>query len=92
MNLAEKILVVFLSAFLTIFLLLAIILIINVLKLTKKMNIVADKAGEIFDKANDIADKVDSVSDMFQKSAGPLALGKYFMNFAEAVLKHKKRK
>ena len=92
MNTAEQILVIILSAFLALFLLLGIILFANLMKLTKKMQEVADTAHEIVSKAHDITSKVDSVSDMFKKTAGPLALGKYFMNIAETVAKHKKGK
>ena len=92
MDTAEKILVIFLSGFLALFLLLGVVLIIKLISLTKKMNDIADKAHEIVDKAHDIADKVENVSDMFKKTAGPLALGKYFMNIAETVTKYKKGK
>lgn len=85
MDTAEKILVIFLSSFLTIFLLLAIILLASLIKLAKKMHAVADKAHEV-------VDKVENVSEMFKKSAGPLALGKFFVNIAETVAKHKKGK
>jgi len=89
---AESILVVILSSFLALFLILAIAATIMVVKLVKKMNAIADTAQEIVSKAHDIADKVENVSDMFKRTAGPLALGKYFMNIAEAVTKHKKGK
>jgi len=84
MDMAEKILVVFLSTFLALFLTLAVILTVSLIKLAKKMQAVADKAHAI-------VDKVENVSDMFQKSAGPLALGKFFVNIAETVAKHHKK-
>jgi len=89
---AESILVVILSSFLAIFLIIAIVVAVKVVKLVKKMNQIADTAQEIVSKAQDIAGKVENVSDMFKRTAGPLALGKYFMNIAEAVTKHKKGK
>lgn len=92
MNTAEQILVIILSSFLTVFLILAIIVLVGVIKLTKKMNAVADTAQEVISKAHDIADKVEDVSDIFKKTAGPLALGRYFMNIAEKVSKHKQGK
>ena len=85
MNTSEQILVIILSSFLALFLALAIALTVSLLRLSKKINVIADKA-------HDIADKVDSVSDMFKKTAGPLAFGKFFVNMAEAVAKHKKEK
>lgn len=92
MNTAEQILVIILSSVLAIFLILAIVLVVSLMKLTKKMNAIADTAQEIVIKAHDIADKVEDVSDMFKKTAGPIALGRYFINIAEMVTKHNKGK
>jgi len=85
MNTAEQILVIMLSAFLALFIGMSIALVASLLKLSKKMN-------EIADKAHEIVDKVENVSDMFKKTAGPLAFGKFFVNMAEAVAKHKREK
>lgn len=85
MNTTEQILLIILSSFLAIFLALGIVLLTALIKLTKKMQAVADKA-------HDIADKVEDVSDMFKKTAGPMALGKFFVNIAETVAKHKREK
>lgn len=85
MDTAEKILVIILSSFLGIFLFFGIILLVALINLTKKMQLVADKAHEI-------ADNVENVSDMFKKTAGPLAFGKFFVNMAETVAKHKRGK
>lgn len=92
MNTAEQILVVILASFLAIFLALAIVVTANLMKLTKKMHLVADEAHEIVVKARDIAGKVDSISDIYKKTAGPLAFGKFFVNMAETVAKHKRGK
>ncbi len=91
MNTAEQILVVILSSFLALFLLLGIVLIVGLLKFTKKMNAIADSAQEIVSKAQDIAGKVEDVSDLFRRTAGPVALGRHLMNVYEMVTKHKKR-
>lgn len=85
MNTAEQILVIILSSFLALFIGLSVILVVSLLRLTKKMN-------EITDTAHKIVDNVENVSDMFKKTAGPMALGKFFVNMAEAVAKHKKEK
>jgi DNA anti-recombination protein RmuC len=92
MDSAERILVVFLSGFLALFLMLGIVLLVKLIQFTKKMHEIADRAHEIVDKASDIAYKVESVSDIFKKTAGPLALGKFFVNLADTVSKHKKEK
>jgi sensor domain CHASE-containing protein len=85
MNTTEQILLVILSTFLAVFLLLSILLVASLIKLSKKMQEVADKAHEA-------VGRVEDVSDMFKKTVGPLALGKFFVNVAEAVAKHKKGK
>lgn len=85
MNTTEQILLIILSSFLALFLLLSIILVISLLKLSKKMHAVAEKAYEA-------VGRVEDVSDMFKKTVGPVALGKFFVNIAEAVAKHKKGK
>ena len=61
-----------------------------IIKIVRKFNKIADSAQQIVGKASDIADNVETVSEMFKKSAGPLAIGKIFMNIADAVNKHKK--
>jgi hypothetical protein len=85
MESAETILVVILSSFLALFLLLGIILIINIMKLVKSMNAIADKA-------RDIVDNVETAAEMFKKASGPMALGRYFVNIANTVINHKKGK
>lgn len=85
MESAETILVIILSSFLALFLLLGIILIVNIMRLVKKMNEIAEKASEI-------VDNVENVAEMFKKASGPMALGRYFVNIANTVIKHKKGK
>ncbi len=85
MNTAEQILVIILSSILTIFLILGIVLVISLIKLTKKMK-------EIAETAREVAGNVEAATDMLRKTAGPLALGKFFVNIAESVMKHKKGK
>lgn len=85
MNTTEQILLVILASFLALFLGLSIVLVVSFIKFTKKMR-------EIADKAHEIAFNVENVSDMFKKTAGPIAFGKFFINMADAVAKHKKGK
>jgi cell division protein FtsB len=85
MSTAESILVITLAAFLALFLFLSIILVANLIKLTKKLQ-------EVADKAHQIVDNVENVADIFKRSAGPFALGRFFMNLVETVTKHKKEK
>jgi sensor domain CHASE-containing protein len=85
MNTAEQILVITLAAFLALFLLLGIILITKVIQLMNRLK-------EIADKAKEVAENVESASEMLRKSAGPIAIGRFFMNIADVVIKHKGRK
>lgn len=85
MNTSERILVIILASFLAIFLALAITLLVKLIQVTKQLK-------EIADKAREVADNVESASEMFKKTAGPLALGRFFVNIADTVMKHKKGK
>ncbi len=78
MNGAEQVLVIILSSVLAIFLLLAIAVAILVIKILNQIKRIADKAESI-------ADKAEAVSTFFQKSAGPMAIGRLITNMAEAV-------
>lgn len=85
MNTAESILVIILASFLAIFLFVGIVLVVKITKLVEAMK-------EIAEKARDVVDNVESASEMLRKSAGPLALGRLFVNLADAIRKHKKGK
>lgn len=82
---AETILVIFLSSFLALFLLLGVVLIVNLIRLVRKINEVAEAAGEI-------VQNVESASELFKKAAGPMAAGKFLVNIADMVMKHRKDK
>jgi hypothetical protein len=82
MNTSLTILVWIISVMLGIFLLLAIAALIMVLKLMKELKRIAEKAEKL-------ADSAEAVGDFFRKSAGPMALGKFLTNIADAVIKHK---
>ncbi len=84
MSTAESILVIILSSFLALFLLLGIILTAKLIQLVSRMQ-------EIADKAREVADNVESATEILKKSAGPLAVGRLFVNMAETVFKHKRR-
>jgi hypothetical protein len=85
MNTAEQILIVTLAAFLALFLLLAIVLISKLIALANKLNSIADTAREV-------ASNVESATEMLKRTAGPVAVGRFFMNVADTVMKHKGRK
>lgn len=80
---AETYLVIILSVTLTIFLIVGIILLTGLIKLTNKLREVADTAQQV-------AENVESASEMFKKTAGPLAAGKFLVNIADTVFSRKK--
>lgn len=79
---AAAILVIILSVTLTIFLIVAIVLGVWLVRLAKSLNSVAEKAQEI-------VDNVETASEVLKKAAGPLAAGKFIMNIADLIKKRK---
>jgi hypothetical protein len=82
---SERVLVIILSTTLMIFLLLAILATVKVIQ-------ILDHIKKITEKAESIADKAEAVGDFFQKSAGPLAVGRLITNLAETVFQNKRSK
>ncbi len=78
MNGTERVLLIILSATLAIFLLLAIAAAVLVIKILKQIRVIVEKA-------ENIADKAETLSSFFQKSAGPVAIGRFITNMAEAI-------
>lgn len=86
MNGAERILVVILSSALGLFLILSIVAVVLVIKILNHIKKLAEKAEHI-------ADQAGAVTDFFQKTAGPVAIGRFLTNIAEAAFqKRNKRK
>lgn len=83
MNTTEQILLLILSGALAVFLILGIVAIIKTIQI---LNVVK----QITVKAEMIADRAESVSEMFEKTAGPIAIARLFANISEAVKRHKK--
>lgn len=73
---AFEILVIILSIALGIFLTLGIVLLILVIKITRHIK-------NIVEKAESVVDDVESVSQFFKKSAFPVAIGKLVGNIVE---------
>ncbi len=84
MNGAERILVVILSSALAVFLLLSIVAVILVIKILNHVK----KAAE---KAEHIADQAGAVTEFFQKAAGPVAIGRFLANIAEAAFQKRSK-
>lgn len=83
MNTAEQILVVILSSALAVFLILAIIIAIQVIRLMKVLNKVAVKAQEVVDNAEKTAELVKS-------AVGQLSVMRFVQNVVNMVQKAKK--
>jgi cell division protein FtsB len=82
---AETVLVILLSVTLIIFLVVAIILSISIIKLTRILR-------EIAEKAQVAVSNVEAATLMLKKTAGPLAIGKFLTNIIDVVINRKKRR
>lgn len=80
---AAEVLVIILSVFLAIFLVVGIVLSIALIKLTRTIKQVAEKA-------QGVVGNVEAASAALKNVAGPLAAGKFVVNIFDAVMKHKK--
>jgi hypothetical protein len=78
MNTAEQLLVILLSSALAVFLMLAIVATIKVIKILNHID-------GIVEKAEKIAHNAEAVGNMIKKTAGPMALGRLVANMADAV-------
>jgi hypothetical protein len=85
MDTAERVLVIFLSAALAIFLALAITVLIFVIQIARKVK-------RITEKAEHLAEKAESVGDFLRQAAGPLALGRIMSIFSEVIFGLKRKK
>ncbi len=81
---AEQILVVFLSTALAVFLFLAIIATIKIIKILNHLKSISAKAEKI-------ANTAETVGEFIKYTAGPVAIGKFFSNINEAVHRHSKK-
>lgn len=81
---AEQTLVVFLSAALAVFLLLAIIATVKLIQVLNHLKAISEKAEKL-------ANTAETVGEFFKYTAGPAALGKLVSNISEAVFKHHKK-
>lgn len=84
MNTAENILVIVLAAALALFLLLAVVIAVQIVRLLKTINKITDKAERVIETA-------ENVGEVFKNAAGPLALARVVGNIIDAVHKVTKR-
>ncbi len=84
MNNAEQILVITLAAALAIFLILAIVIATQVIRLMKVLQIIALKA-------QDFVDSAESTAEMIKNAAGQLSVLRFFRSVMDTVSKHEKK-
>lgn len=80
---ATEVLVIILSVFLAIFLILGIALTILLIRISRAIQRIADRA-------EGLVGNVESAATAFRNAAGPMAVGKFLVNIAEMVIKKKK--
>ena len=85
LNTASEILLIVVSSALTVFLIVAIILLVKLIQVADKLKLIADKAEKL-------ANSAEAIGDFFRKSAGPVAVGKFMSNIVENVMKRRKHK
>jgi hypothetical protein len=83
MDTTLKILIIIVSSALSIFLIVAILLIVKLIQITKSLKRIALKAEKI-------ADSADALGTFFRRTASPVALGRFITNIFDAVRKHNK--
>jgi hypothetical protein len=82
---SERILVIILSAFLALFLLLAIVAVIEVLVLMHKIRKLVGKAERVIGSA-------ENAAEIFRKVAGPVSILRVLRNIVAVGTQHKKEK
>lgn len=81
----ERILVIFLSGFLALFLLLGTLLTIKIIQLVNSIK-------RVVEKAEDVVDKAEAVGDFFERTTARFAVGRLLTSVAGIVKKRSKSK
>lgn len=84
MNTAEQILVIILASALAVFLVLAIIIAIQLIRLMKTLNLLAEKAQEFVDSA-------EKTAEMVRGAVGQLSVMRFVQNVVNMVQKRAKK-
>jgi hypothetical protein len=85
MDTTERVLVIFLSAALAIFLVLGITVLIFVIQIVRRVK-------RITEKAEHLADKAESVGEFLRRAAGPLAISRIVAMASEVFFGRKRKK
>ncbi|HSX34828.1 MAG TPA: hypothetical protein VLF62_04250 [Candidatus Saccharimonadales bacterium] len=83
MNTTEQILLIILSAALALFLLLAIVIAVQVVRLVKTLRSIADRAQELVNSA-------ENTAEMLKNAVGKVSVLRFAHSVFEMVTKHKK--
>jgi hypothetical protein len=84
MNTTLDVLIIIVSATLSVFLIVAILLTVKLIQITQSLKRIALKAEKI-------ADSADAIGTFFRQTATPIALGRFITNIVDAVRKHNKK-
>lgn len=85
MTTAEQILVAVLATALALFLILAIVIAVQVIRLVKTLQIIAEKAEGFINSA-------ESAADMVKSAVGQLSVLRFVHSVVDTVMKHKSTK
>jgi hypothetical protein len=83
MDTTLKVLIIIVSAALSVFLIVAILLVVKLIQITKSLKRIAQKA-------ENIANSADALGSFFRRAATPVALGRFITNIFDAVRKRNK--
>ncbi len=83
MDTTLKVLIIIVSSALSLFLIVAIMLIVKLIQVTQSLKKIALKAEKV-------ADSAESIGEFFKHTASPMALGRFITNIVDAVKKHNK--
>lgn len=84
MTTTDQVLLIVVTALLSIFLIICISVLVGVLKLIKSLR-------EVVAKAEEVADSVESAAEVLRDTSGPLALFKLIRNIMKATQKGRRR-
>lgn len=84
MQSAEQILVIIVSATLTLFLIALIVLAVKLIQIIQHIK-------HLTEKAEQIADRAEAVTEFFERTAPGVALGRLISNITDAILKKRKQ-
>ena len=84
MNTAEQLLLIILAAALAVFLVLAIIIASQVIRLLNRLEVIAEKAQELVNSA-------EATAEMFKSTVGKLSLLRFAHSIVDMVTKHKSK-